>query len=504
MDLTDWESPNPGLLHTPTSDADWDAVLQRYTGTTNDGPLLRCVSVARENGAQSLVIETRYLGQDFRSEFAHFYSRTFAAIPDSAHRLHFFSDKLDPARLLDLSAEAGYLGYIVVRPSPLGSVARAMLTPPASYASAVRTSATETVYLFGRPLAVTGVPFTQQDARLGACAHSSAWMCHTTAALRGDVAMRPTGDFAIEADSSLLPARAMPTSGLTVAQLSDLLRRFDLPPMFYLIGSLPDINLPTSPAAPVPVPNAAPGTWDTRIVPTVCRHLNGGHPVLVGTRDHAFVLCGWWREGKIVRLLRHDDQQGPYLPVVDALNDVMTHPEMGNVRDYGPWQTLHVPMPSKAWLLPESAEAQGGSFLIGASTPYAAKVNAARGSSIEDLDALYADGRLSFRTYVVASNLYKAQLATRGWPAEAHSLVRLARMPRYVVVVEAIDRAKRATGEPCVLGEAAFDATSADVQPDLLAARLHGVVVTYADGAVAGGPAITDPILVLSGASGAP
>ena len=239
MDLTDWESPNPGLLHTPTSDADWDAVLQRYTGTTNDGPLLRCVSVARENGAQSLVIETRYLGQDFRSEFAHFYSRTFAAIPDSAHRLHFFSDKLDPARLLDLSAEAGYLGYIVVRPSPLGSVARAMLTPPASYASAVRTSATETVYLFGRPLAVTGVPFTQQDARLGACAHSSAWMCHTTAALRGDVAMRPTGDFAIEADSSLLPARAMPTSGLTVAQLSDLLRRFDLPPMFYLIGSLP-------------------------------------------------------------------------------------------------------------------------------------------------------------------------------------------------------------------------------------------------------------------------
>lgn len=504
MDLSDWESPNPGLLQTLTSDAEWDAALRRYTGTTNDGPLLRCISVARENGAQSIVVETRYLGRDYRSEFAHFYSRTFAAIPDSSHRLHFFSEKLDPARLLDLSTDAGYLGYVVVRPSPLGAVARAMLTPPASYAAAVRTSVTETVHLFGQPLVVSGVPFTQQDTRLGACAHSSAWMCHTTAALRGDVAMRPTGDFAIEADSSLLPERSMPTSGLTVAQLSDLLRRFDLPPMFYLIGSLPDIHLPTSPPAPVPLPDVAAGRWDTRIIPTVCRHLNGGNLVLVGTRDHAFVLCGWWREGRIVRLLRHDDQQGPYLPVDDPLNDVMTHPDTGHVRDYGPWNTLHVPMPMKAWLLPESAEAQGGAFLMAASTVYAARVNDVKGSSIEDLAAMHADGRLSFRTYVVASNAYKARLAQRGWPSEAHALVRLSRMPRYVVVVEANDRAKRNAGEPCVLGEAVLDATSADVQPNLLSVRLHGVVITYADGLVSQGPSITDPVPVLSGAAGAP
>lgn len=78
MDLTDWESPNPGLLHVPSDDAEWDDVFARYTGTTNDGPLLRCIAVARENGAKSVVVETRYLGSDFRSEFAHFYSRTFA------------------------------------------------------------------------------------------------------------------------------------------------------------------------------------------------------------------------------------------------------------------------------------------------------------------------------------------------------------------------------------------------------------------------------------------
>lgn len=292
MDLADWEDPNPGLLHVPSDDADWANIFGRYVGTTNDGPLLRCIAVARENGARTVVIETRYLGSDYRSEFAHFYSRTFAGVPDSAHRVHFFSEALDPSSLLDLPEAPGYLGYIVVRPSALGAVARAMLKPPKSYAHAVRTDVPEVVHLFGQPLTVQGVPFSQQDTQLGACAHSSAWMCHTVAALRGSVAVRPTGDFAVEADSSLLPARALPTSGLTVAQLSDLMRKFELPPMFYLVGALPDIGLPTSPAPPTPQPGQEPGHWDTRIIPTVCRHLNGGNPVLVGTNDHAFILCG--------------------------------------------------------------------------------------------------------------------------------------------------------------------------------------------------------------------
>lgn len=504
MDISDWESPDPGLLLTPQSEEDWTKALDRYLGTPNDGPLLRCVSVARANGAKSVVVETRYLGQDYRSEYAHFYSRTFARIPDSAHRLHFFAKELRPDDVLDLPADATYLGYVVVRPSRLGAVARAMLEPPALHRAAVRTAVTEVVHLFGQPLSVSGVPFTQQDSRLGACAHSSAWMCHATAALRGDVQMRPTGDFAVEADSSLLPARTIPTSGLTVAQLSDLLRRLGLPPMFYLIGALPDIALPSSPLPPMPVDGQEPGHWDTRIIPTVCRHLNGGHPVLIGTADHAFVLCGWWRESGIVRLLRHDDQQGPYLPVDDPLNDHLIHPDTGRTRTYGPWRTIHVPMPAKAWLLPESAESKGGAFLFSASEPYAKRVQTELGVEVDSLATLNAADRLSFRTYVIGSSAYKMNLTGRGWAADARVMMRLARMPRYVVVVEAIDRQLRDSRLPCVLGEAVFDATSADVLPELIAVRLHGIVATYVSGNLANGPKITEHAAVLSGAMGLP
>lgn len=504
MDVTDWEEPSPGVIHKPTSDAEWMEVLKRYLGTNNDGPLLRCVSVARSNGAQTVVIETRYMGPDYRSEFAHFYSRTFAGIPDSAHRLHFFSGLLQTEQLVDLPREPGYLGYVVVRPSALGSVAKAMLVPPPDLAHSVRTAVTEEIHLFGQPLYVSGVPFSQQDARLGACAHASAWMCHTTAALRGDVPRRPTGDFAIEADSSLLPERAMPTSGLTVSQLSDLFRRFGLPPMFYLVGRLPDVDLPSSPQPPLPVPGQQPGVWDTRIIPTVCRHLNGGHPVLVGTRDHAFIICGWWREGGRVHLLRHDDQQGPYLPVEDPLADTLLHPDTGQTRHYGPWVTLHVPMPGKAWLLPESAEQTGGRFLLAASGVYADRL-AQLGIAVESLATLHGAGRLTFRTFVVDSDRYKAELVARGWDADAQAVLRLCRMPRYVVVVEAVDRQARDSGSPCIAGEAVFDATSADLRPELIAARLHGVVMTYADGKPASrGPLVTNQDLVLSGGRGRP
>lgn len=175
--------------------------LGRYAGTTNDGPLLRCIAVARENGAKSVVVETRYLGSDFRSEFAHFYSRTFAGVPTPRAGIHFFTEALDAARLLDLDDGAGYLGYVVIRPSALGSVA-CDAAPSEDLRRRSTDRGSEEVHLFGQPLAVEGVPFTQQDARLGACAHSSAWVCHTVAALRGIVPMRPTGDFAVEADDA--------------------------------------------------------------------------------------------------------------------------------------------------------------------------------------------------------------------------------------------------------------------------------------------------------------
>jgi hypothetical protein len=128
--LTGWNEPDPAEVYHPTTDVEWEAALSRYLGSLNDAPLRRCVEVARSVGATTLVVETRYLDIDYRSEFSAYYSRQFADVPDSAHRLHFFGKHLTSRSLWRLAGKSDYLGYVVVRPASTGLVSRALLPPP--------------------------------------------------------------------------------------------------------------------------------------------------------------------------------------------------------------------------------------------------------------------------------------------------------------------------------------------------------------------------------------
>jgi hypothetical protein len=347
MDLSLWEDPDPAEIIPLGSQAEWDALLDRFSGI-NDQPLRRCLEVAQLGGARCAVRETRYLDLDYRSEFSAFYSRTFAAIPDSAARLHFFEAPLTADQLWTLPPDPGYLGYVVLRPSPIGQVGRTVLAPPPGLASAVRTQITDEVNFFGSKLAVTGVPFVQQDTQLGRCAHAAAWVCHYTAVRRGQVSRRPMAQFGLSVDPSFALSRLVPSEGLTALQIMDLLRSFELAPRFYNVKQLPSSTAhPTwatrVPAPPPSNPGQHPGLWDERIIQIACRYLNSGIPVLVGTLDHAFVPCGYRREPRTsgsdwIRFVRQDDQWGPYNEVSSVFADA---DPAGN--SYAPWQLRIAP-----------------------------------------------------------------------------------------------------------------------------------------------------------------
>jgi hypothetical protein len=135
-----WEDPDPADVLALATDADWQALLDRYDQNLLPRPLERCLEVARANGASTVVVETRYMDLDFRSEYSNFFSTTFAEIPDTAHRLHFFAAVIDPADLANLSEQVlkSYVGFVTVRPSPLGRVGRTMLRPPPDLATSTR------------------------------------------------------------------------------------------------------------------------------------------------------------------------------------------------------------------------------------------------------------------------------------------------------------------------------------------------------------------------------
>jgi len=259
----------------------------------------------------------------------------------------------------------------------------------------------------------------------------------------------------------------MPSGGLTVMQLSELFRTFEVPAMYYLVGDLPSPRLPWLPPDPVPpagAPAAPPGTWDHRLIAVACRHLNSGNPVLIGTNNHAFILCGYRRTDQPqpgwIEFIRHDDQAGPYLVVQNVLNDI--DPLTGKV--YGPWRTMHVPVPEKLWLAPEAAEEKGGRFLARASQQIAGV--AAPPLPFTPIQDLIAVDRLALRTYAIRSNDFKRDLERRGLPTAIRREYRSARLPRFVWVVEAIDRQLRQAGVACVVGEAVLDGTSSDHAPE--------------------------------------
>lgn len=391
-----------------------------YYGERAQRVLREILSQAYRAGAQTAVVEFRYIDADYRDEHSAFYSTTFRRYPSVAHRIHFFAAAATE-QLEDESAplkfgELGYIGYAVMRPVPGAPVGRVMLRPPSALADAVTCTSTETVNLFGETLKVTGTPFMAQDAQLLRCAHAALWVVGRHHHLRwGTPKLLPRAVVdAVPMEAGA--GRTLPSPGLTVTQMSAAATRLGLPPLVYDLASLPT---------------------GQSLQSIACRYLNGGMPVIVAGRGHAWVLVGYRRNhhsGDVrIEFIRQDDEAGPYQLVPDF-----------NFDEYSPWRFLIVPLPPKLYVPGEEAEVVGRLWL-----------EAAFRRDGRELDR----NKYALRTTAMLSNEFKAGLEGRGMPAGQAATLRRASMSRWIWVVEAVDRDLRRASEPAVIGEVIVDAT---------------------------------------------
>lgn len=394
--------------------------LLNYYGQKAKRVLGEILAQAYRAGAQTAVVEFRYIDADYRDEHSTFYSTTFRRYPSVAHRIHFFTgaatekllDKAAPLKFSDL----GYLGYAVMRPVPGAPVGRVMMRAPQALADAVTCTASETVNLFGENLPITGTPFMAQDAQLLRCAHAALWVVGRHHHLAwGTPKLLPRA--VVDAVPMEIGAgRTLPSPGLTVTQMSAAATRLGLPPLVYDLDQLP------------------PGQSLQSIA---CRYLNGGLPVIVAGRGHAWVLVGYRRNHESddprIEFIRQDDETGPYQVVADFNSD-----------DYSPWRFLIVPLPPKLYVPGEEAEVVGRLWL-----------EAAFKRDGLDLDL----EKHALRTTAMLSNEFKAGLEGRGIPAGQATTLRRASMSRWIWVVEVVDRDLRGKSQPAVIGEVIVDAT---------------------------------------------
>lgn len=422
--------------------------MEQYGGAQPE--VLRTVlSQAYDLGAQSAVLEYRYLDPDYRNEHSRFYSTTFRRYPSVAHRLHFFSEPLPPELMSATEAarfsNMDYLGYTVLRPVAGAPVGRTMLRPHEDIATHVTCQTQDTVHLLGERLTVTAAPFMAQDAQLSICAHADLWMIARYHHLRFGGPYVLPGDIADAAPQDV--GRLTPSSGLSLYQISVAAARLGLPALVYGIHPPPT------------------GESPFRIA---CRYLNSGIPVIVGGDEHAFVLVGYERVNagqpdERIHFFRHDDEVGPYGVVENYLFD-----------DYSPWDYLVVPLPAKVYLSGEEAEIIGEEHLRQALEDHPSE------KSDELLTRLYDPARpLSFRTTVIQSNDFKTSLDRRGVPEALAAIYRRMQMSRWIWVVELQDRTLRDDGNRFVLAEVVIDATDHVRDRHVLAYRVPGVIAQW-------------------------
>jgi hypothetical protein len=421
----------------------WDELSADYAYMPKgNAPLRRIFEIAQAHGVTTIVKEPRYIDADWRSQLAHFYNGNFRRFPSVCHRLHFFAGSV-PADLEDLGAlQEFYRGYTVLRPLPISPVGRTMLMAPPEMDDAVRCESIEEVDLFGWPLHIRAMPFISQDTQYHRCAHAAIWMVLRHAHLTHGLPKRLPSDIHEAATGGVMTGRQLPSDGVSAYQMMCAMTVLGLSPA-------------QKPLAGTPEENEAAGLL--RLHAMICRYVNSSLPPIVISDTHAWVIAGYARRGSTedprIHLWRHDDAAGPYIEVPDPWNEAE--------EAHRPWLSVYLPLLPKAFVDAERAELVGKNFvkqftnsgLVEGTTFATAE---ARGDEFEGP---------TYRTYLVPSTRFKRDLTRRGVPERLAAAVRLSPMPRFVWVIEVVDRRLRNEGEPDVLGEVVLDATLTQFEP---------------------------------------
>ncbi len=420
---------------------------------------------------------------------------------------------------LERAAES-YLGYTIVNPEKPVRFGRSMvstmtnidgLASPEAAAAQIRTAVIEPVNVLGVSMEVVGVPFMEQDGNLLRCAHVSAWMCHFAAVLRGTVARRPSAHFHRTGDAAQSVGRPYPSGGVTTPGLSAMLKASDLPPevldrhallapreLYWadrseLKAAIEATLVEDDDAEAVRVKKTEDldRIWiRENLGATVCRYVNSGIPVILArdSLDHTQVIVGYLRSkdlnthqvsddddshSDVVSFIVSDDQKGPFVVVtLDEIVEEFMHESWAETQ-------LVIPLPRSLWMTGEAAEriaslalralAKGRKRLL--STWGMLEGDKSRVDEHEKALDVFLSGlasagvdKYTVRTYATPGVDFKRSFAKRVRDRSLPDveLVRgsgVVQLPKYVWVVEILDRALRRHNQPAVVASLVLDST---------------------------------------------
>lgn len=338
---------------------------------------------------KTLLVEREYIDKDYRNAYSAHYSKKFQAYSTRCVRVHAFDVEVREADVFGLPATSslpgrleeicrqsktpvyprsspGYMGYVVLRPTPYSRVGRCLLDPRKTGKHELRTGwclANYSASVMGHELEVAAFPHQAQDAEVHTCAETAVWALFRYLSQRyRQYKEHYPYDVSLLADGST-GRRLFPSRGLTMDQIASMFGRSGLGAELYLPSN--DVQHPAQDE--VWTGSRRKSAVDD-LIQYFCIYLESGLPPIVGLPGHAVVANGLVysdkplgrRKGRVIpaadfvsAVVVNDDNWHPYQSLHRSIADARTSPSGFALRDV---DSLVVPMPEKVMLAAEDAE----------------------------------------------------------------------------------------------------------------------------------------------------
>jgi hypothetical protein len=479
---------------------DWDTLKQTIAATTVAPVLETLLAAFQTAGAASYVLEDTYIDRDFSAAYAAFYATLFKPYLKHCRRIHFFQSDIPqlvaglPSEEKALAVEGEqerYLGFVTLRPVAHAPVGMAIMSARHLFADAATSISVQgeyTVHVLGAELSVKGVPVTQQDTRVGACAQAAIWTVGRHLHARHKAPWYSVADITELAlnpiDSTLSQSLPAGSAFLTVDNMVRALRA---------MGRHPVVHVKPEKSA-----------WATSPVELAYRYLDSGIPVIMGlnannaTIGHAVVLVGQQISGiepgslptkptlaeGVTHFIVCDDQRGPYCRLPAKESDRTPDYQWTVETDC---QYLIVPLPSKVFMPGDIADAVARGYFKEILSKRAAILN----QNLKPIDPTKIDAQFEIeaasdqtvsRTYLTYGWRYRSRAVRNAVPEDLKAELLDQTLPRYVWVTEFSRPNESYSVDPCVprvKAHIVLDATGSNLWESELVIEVPGLSLAW-------------------------
>lgn len=419
---------------------------------------------------KTVLIETPYVCEDFRSLHRHFYGRKFRERTSKCARLHFFrGENLSKGQILLEGAHEDYLGSAVIEPLLVRCIGRTVFDPMKLGHDPDRVHLLSTRFtnrIGGQLYKIRGYPFRSQNSEATVCAHVTMWGVCRYLSTKFKL-YRKHLPFELIEMAGRRNGRVVPHHGLSYSDYSEILDRFGCHPVI-----VSNHGLGAQPFTAKPNVKIKQSEF-VKFQKNLYTYIESGFPLIASFGGHVVSIVGHTSKGleEVSKQLENQTEPVHASELVDQYvvmdDNEFPYQFMARTKENGvPYKRsldqvggIVVPLPDEVYLRPQDVDSFTIEFI---------KAEPIEGMIAESLKQSDSELPLIYRPLLTTGASFKEfklkQLKENHRDKLPHYHLSLS-LPKFIWVIELSSAGLR--GEDKAFGEILLDATAgkSDLEP---------------------------------------